>query len=440
MIDQENFFSNIDEDESGEEITINLYDKILENAESKTEIELEQNKVISLKTNEYIFDVNTLFLPFMPEYRGERINKIEVQQITQQKKCNIVVRGDVELGVPTVYDKLTLAALQRIFIKQRMINGQLHLKKTKITTEDRTIQPITVTTLARELGYLGNISANTKANICDSIRRLSFTTYVSSNDRTFDHKNKEYIMKAEEGTHLIKYKMLTVSEEEKELRRRRGKTKSNNAKSKEKYEDTKERIFEGMVQIMLDEVVYKTMASDQILYYANKQIAKVKHPLSKSIYMLILKLAGNNKEYKISLNKLLTYFPMKPGHTEGKSKDLIKRALNKLSDSKVCTISYLKNDVIHFSFKKGAKTVIKHDYMTNKFNTFGELLKGYMDLGLTQEEVFALNMQKQRYYEALVRYVTIKNFYNKIDNTRKYVLNYIENEYPIDEKYYSKIE
>lgn len=424
MINQKSFFDNAEE-----EISLSLdVDKELDDDNE------EHGKVISLKTNEYIFDVNTLFLPFVPEYKGDKIQKIEVQQANSK----IVVRGDAELGVPTVYDKTTFTALQKIFLKQRSIDNKINFKTKNITEEDRIIKPFTITELAREMGYTGNIGTNIKANICDSIRRISYTTYVSSSDRTFDHKNQEYLMRAEEGIHLIKYKMLTITDKEKEIRRKQAKAKSNNPKSVEKYNDIKERVFEGMIQITLDEVVYKAMASEQILYYKDRDFAKIKHNYSKSIYMLALKLAGKDKECKMSLNKILTYFPPKPGLTDAKAKELTKKALNRISDSKACTISYLNNDVIYFSFKKNAKVTYEFDYMTNKFNTFGEMLQGFINLGLTQEEVFSLNMQNQRYYEALVRYATIRNAYNNLKKPRDFVLSYIENEFPIDEKYYTK--
>ena len=64
--------------------------------------EERQVKTITLKTNEYIFDVNSLFLPFMPEYRGEKVQIIEVEQINSAGSNKIEVRGDSELGVPTV--------------------------------------------------------------------------------------------------------------------------------------------------------------------------------------------------------------------------------------------------------------------------------------------------------------------------------------------------
>ena len=402
--------------------------------------EERQVKTITLKTNEYIFDVNSLFLPFMPEYRGEKVQIIEVEQINSAGSNKIEVRGDSELGVPTVYDKMTLTALQKIFIKQRSYNGKINFKTKNITEEDRIIKPITITELAREMGYKGNISVAVKASICDSIRRLSFTTYVSSNDRTYNHKDKEYLMKAEEGIHLLKYKMLTLTDIEKEIRRKQSSYKKGKAENKKIYLEQKERVFEGSVQIVLDDVVYRAMACEQILYYKDTPLSKIKHPYSKSIYMLALKMAGSSKEWKVSYKKLLTYFPPKPEMTYRRAKEIVNKALDRISESGVCRISYLKNDVVSFTFKdkENQNTKTGYDYMTDRFNTFGEMLQGYLDLGLTQEEVFGFNMQKQRYYEALVRYATLRKHYGSIKDTREFVLKYIKNEYPIDDKYYTK--
>lgn len=397
---------------------------------------IDNCKTITLTTNEYIFDVNTLFLPFLTEYKGNKIQKIEVQQ----GESKISILGSSDYGVPTVYDKLTLTALQRIFFKQRSINNSLYLKTENITEEDRTIEPVLVTHIAQEMGYSGNISMNVKARICDSIRRLSYTTYVSSSDRTFDHKNQKFLMRAEEGTRLLKYKMITITEEEKAIRRKKARKTGSNLERKKQYTLQKEKVFEGSIQITFDEIVYKAMACDQILYYKTKQVEKIHNTFAKNIYMLILKLAGKSKEYKISFTKLLTYFPVKQEYSYARAKELTKRTLNKLEESQVCTISYLNNDVIHFSFKPKTKKKVNHeyDYMTNKFCTFGEMLQGYIDLGLTYEEVLNLNLQKQRYYEALVRYATIRNKYGNIAKPREFVLSYIENEFPIDKKYYSK--
>lgn len=396
----------------------------------------EEHTIIKLKTEEYIFDVNSLLLPFIAEYRGDKVDRIEVEQ----NDIKIIVEGPKSLGVPTLYDKSLLMAAQKIFLQQNTVNNVLRLKKNDITEKDRTTEPISLRELHKAMGYKNNPTVHQLLKMCNSIRRLTATTYTTKKDRILDkNQERQVVMKAEQGLHLIKYNLVTLSEVEKENRKKHASKKSNDKEKSLEYQMKKAQVFDGAVQIIFDEVTYKAMIFNQFVFYQDQKVLNIKNQIARHIYLLAFKWAGGKgKSAKISIKTLMTYIAMKEDIDLKHKKQNIKKALNELNKNKDCHITYLKGDVIQFHFGEKEDTDTTPDYMRNKFNTFGEMLQGFMDLGLTQEEVFGLNMQKQRYYEALVRYATIRKHYGGIENTRDYVLNYIKNEYPIDSKYYSQ--
>lgn len=395
----------------------------------------EQHTVLKLKTNESIFDVNSLLLPFIAEYRGEKIRAIEVIQ----GNSIIRVKSTSDLGVPTLYDKSVLLAIQKLFLQQRSFNGQLILNVKDPSLQDMTMEPVSLREIVRAMGY-SKPSTNQLVKVCESIERLNETTYVTTQDRIYDHKNDKYLMTAKKGMHLIDYKLVTLSQEEKEIRKKQGgRRKSNDPERIEKYKQAKEKIFDGYVQITLNHVVYQALACEQLVYYNDPVAVSIKNLTAKHIYLIALKWAGKDKEVNISINKLLMYIPMKEGKELKLQKHAIKQAVNYLNDNGYCNTSYLKNEVVHFNFKKEKVKKIEYesDYLKDKFNTFGELLAGFVATGLEEQYVFSLDMSKLEYYKAVLRYVTLRDMYGSINNKKAFIKDYIENNRKVDEKYFN---
>lgn len=394
-------------------------------------------KIISFKKNEYLFDLNSLFLPFIPEYDTSKglVKELEVAL----DDGSIIKVTSPTYGVPTLYDKDVLLALQRIMLKQNTdLQRKFKIKKNldNLMESDRTVGPISIESIAKEMGYEREPSVDTKYKICISIKRMHEASYITTKSRIYVKKHDTFLMKAEEGIHLIdNYNIVEYTNDEKELRAKKATKKATN----EKYLQKKNSIFNGYVKMVINSTTFKSIILDQYVFYNWDEAKEIKNLTARHIYLLALKMAGTKKECNISIRKLLKYLPMKPGMEPKYQKQTIKNALNKLNKINKCKISFLNNDVNHFSFSPTTKqkSITEPNYMKDKFNSFGEMIEGFIALGLTREEAINLDLQKITYYQALLRYVTIINSYGEIENTREYTLKCLINEKTVPAKYYN---
>lgn len=400
------------------------------------EAEKDNEKIISLKKNEYLFDLNSLFLPFIPDYDTSKglVTELEVPL----DDGSVIKVTSPSYGVPTLYDKDVLLALQRIMLKQNTnLQRKFKIKKSidDLLESDRTIGPISIESIAKEMGYEREPSVDTKYKICTSIKRMHEASYITTKSRIYVKKHDTFLMKAEEGIHLIdNYNIIEYTKEEKDQRAKKATKKATD----EKYLKKKNSLFNGYIKMVINSTTFKSIILDQYVFYNWDEAREIKNITARHIYLLALKMAGANKEWSVSTSKLLKYLPMKPGMQLKYQKQAIKRALTKLNSTKKCKISYWNNDVNHFSFSTTKKeTIAAPNYMKDKFNSFGEMIEGFIDLGLTREEAINLNLQKIAYYQALLRYVTIINSYGEIEDTRAYILKCLKNERPVPAEYYN---
>lgn len=416
------------------EINLNEIEGIIECNDIEGLDTTEKYKAIKLKTNEYIFDFGSLTLPFIAEYRGDKVLTIDVIQ----GNSTIQVRSSV-LGVPTLFDKSVLMAIQKLFVQQRAIGGKLMLNRKDPTKYERTMNPISLTDIFRAMGYSGYPSFMQALKISESIERLGETTYNLSENRIIDHENERYIMKAKENIKLLNYKKIELTKAELEKRKKHASRKGKNKDAAIMYRQAKEKIIDGRIQLILSEEVYLALACDQLVYYNDPQVLSIKNTLARHIYVLVYKWAGSAKEIKVSINKILVHIPMKVGKSEYNQKATIKKAIKILSEENHCQIVFLKNDVVHFNFKKKTKIEQSHgnDYMKDKFNTIQELNQGYTELGFDDGFIFTQDLSKIAYYQALLRYVTLRNKYGGIDKPKEYTQKFIEEGLPVDKKYYN---
>lgn len=417
-----------------------------------------EKKDILLKSDEYIFDMNSLSLPFLAEYRKKRKNEdgkevpyiIDKIRVKQGEGNVIIVDGGKEFGVPTLYEKNILITIQRMFIKQRMNGGKLQIFKDpdELTTKERTLFPVTIKEIAREMGYSNNPSVAIQLKICDGIRCLNNATYVSKKGKILIKDKKTYLMTAEKGIHLIDdYEIIQFTEAEKDKRKKHVSKRSDNKKASEEYKKKKSGVFNGYVKLTLNPIIYRAMIYDQYLFYSQNKIAEIKNEIEKNIYMLTLKWAGQKKYCKVADETFLEYIIMREDMLPKYKKRAISSAIENLKTLSVVKITDLDNGVrlYNFSNKKNEVLEIK-TYMTDRFNNMEDLIAGYIDLGVTEDEISAmvedltqkLDFEKLRYYQALLRYVTMMNKYGNISDPRQYILTCIDNNKAVDEKYYNK--
>ena len=79
-----------------------------------------------LMTKESIIEINSIQLPFIAEYKGEKLKSIYYKWINRTGKPaqrGVYVSGHEDFGVPTLRELDILVALQSIFIKNKTKNG-----------------------------------------------------------------------------------------------------------------------------------------------------------------------------------------------------------------------------------------------------------------------------------------------------------------------------
>lgn len=406
-------------------------------------------KVIKLKENEYIADMSTLILPFMADYdrigkNGEdrTINRIEVQQ----KDNMVIVSGHEKLGVPTLSDKHCFLAIERIFVRQiKEMYGNLVVSKRleDLTVRERTTRKMTIKEIATEMGYK-NPNMGIKSNICDMIRRLTGTTYISQKSKLITKDKDKFLIQAEKGFHLIEeYNIVAYSQQEKEANNKKGARTFDNPESKLLYSQQKENVFDGYVEVTLSPNAYGAMVQDHYLFYYEKDAMRLKNNMARSIYFLTLKWGGKQKCCTVNIKTLESYIVFRYDIAPVYRRRSIKVAMEKIEEAGLGTITALSNGNYVFNYKKDKKKIVQ-TYMTDKFNSLSELLEGYKALGFKDSELDFImdNLLFISHYQAILRMVTIKDSYGKIDNPKKYtqaLVSDIDNvRGTIDKKYYNK--
>lgn len=411
-----------------------------------------EKKIIDLNEKEFIADMGTLSLPFAAEY--ERIgkngeNRTITQLEVQQNDGIVKVSGDSTLGVPTLYDKSGFFALERIFIKQiKERQGKFVLNKNldELTKRERTTAKISISEIANEMGYK-NPNIQVKANICNMIRRLNAATYTTQTSRLLTKDKTDFIMQAEKGFHLIEdYEIVAFTAQEKERHKKQSSRKFNNENSKFKYQEYKNMIFDGYIQITLSPIAYAAMVEDHYLFYYIEDALKLKNNISSNIYFLTLKWAGRNKQAKVNIDTLLNYIVFREDMELRYQKRNIKNAINRIKESGLGQISELDNGTFLFNYSK-KKMIPEPTYLTESFNTIPDLMKGYKDLGFEDNELgFIMNdIPNLHHYQAMLRMVTLLSNprYNQIKKPKDYLLAMLgdmdKTKELLDKKYYNKI-
>lgn len=419
------------------------------------QINEDKHKVIKLRDKEYIADMGILNLPFPADY--EKTKKINEEIIDRtitnmkvhQKDDVIEINGHNTLGVPTLSDKQCFFAIERIFIKQiKEIYGEFVLTKDldKLTTKERTTLPINITELAKEMGYK-NPGVKQKAIVCDMIRRLTAVTYTTKKSKLARKGTDEFIVEAEQAFHLIEdYKLVKFTEEKKKKNQKHASKFSNDEEKSLKYQEYKEKLFDGYVKITLSPVAYGAMVEDHYLFYYLNDANKLKNNIASCIYFLTLKWSGKKKFTTVNIDTLLGYIVFRDDMDYKYKKRNIKNAIDKLKESGLCQISELNNGSYMFNYSKKQQT-FEPTYLTDKFNTIPDLINGYKELGFKDDELdFIYNdLINLHHYQAMLRMVTMlsnpKYKYNKISKPKEYMVSMLDNMDNIEVKkeYYNKI-
>lgn len=405
-------------------------------------------KTLVLDVNENLFDLNSMTLAFVANYnayktqivdgkevkildeKGKPIpvyyNKLifnrEVVRENKQKMAVMTVIGDVEYGVPTLYDKKVLQALERLFIKQHMKDGVMTYKTAEeVTKEDRILNYGSITNIARELKYEGSINSRVRENIKIAIQRLSNATWKSAIGWDVHDNDKSYNYVLSKGYRL--FEPIDVELEKNRINKDGSKT-----------------LIDYSTVLVLSEELYRSLANNKVIIYNEIIDSKITHLPAQNMYLIAKTWAGDDNSIKISLDKLIDVVPT---IQKGKRRlEYGKNAIKKIEESGICKIKYLNNNVILFTFDKEADKR-RIDNFTNKYISWPDTVERLIEIGFTQEEILLLDTSKSDKIQAILRfmdninYARIHNKKTPITFPKKYFLKCYNNDsIEIDEKYY----
>lgn len=363
---------------------------------------------------ESVVDGNTVQLPFIAEYKGDRQTALEYVWHTKDldgtvHKRGIMVSGHGEYGVPTLYDYDVYVALQDIFINKKSKNGVCELKQENIDDEDLEIN-FTINELAKEMGYKSP-SNPIRNNLKKSIRTLLATTIFSMHEGgVYDIRNKKYIANREQGYHYL--------EEADGFRM-----------TDENGEDVVD-----ITKIRLSKFTYNQILNNYKLFYNRESYMKVKNRMAKKIYHILLQWKGNKDILYISLDKIIEKIPMIESERRYQ-KRYIKEALKKLNNNEVIKIEFKDGDLICCDFGNGSNDI----KLLSKYNKYNEITDYLYSIGFSFLEVdeFA-GAEKIRHLQALLRYMDDRNK-NRMssDKVKKYIITALKNPL-IDKRYYNE--
>lgn len=282
-----------------------------------------KSRAIKLKTEESIIEINSVQLPFIAKYKGEKLKSIYYKWINRTGtpgQRGIFVSGHEEFGVPTLRDLDILAALQSIFIKNKTKNGICILKKEFIFEEDLTID-FTINALSKELGYKSFISNEVRNNIKNSIETLLATNIVNCYDGgIYNIKSKNYIKDTS-----TKYKYIE---------------RCPNYYNSNTTDNLK---LNNISKIKLNRFFYDMIINGHFLVYNREKLRLTNNLTAKKLYLLISLWMHTKSSLTVSIDDLIEFVPVAQSELKYQ-RQYIKKALNILLKQKMFNVLYLPDN------------------------------------------------------------------------------------------------
>ena len=388
-----------------------------ENLSNKNLKILKKAKTIKINVNEAIADGNSIQLPCVAEYQGERITSLEYVWDKKTKdgvvKRGITVSGHGLYGIPTLRDFDVLLGLQRVFISKKTKDGIVELKTEDIRDDDLMID-FTIHELALEIGYVSP-NRTVRDNLKQSIMTLVATSIFNTHEGgIYDIKTKSYVTNQMTAYHYLE--------------------------SSEGYEtENNDGTINDVTKIKISRFFYDMILNDYKLFYNADTYRQIKNVMAKKIYLLALQWKGKNDYTVMHMNTLIDRVPIVQDKQKYR-KQYIKKALKILDDEGVVRIIYDKNDPdkVWFWFKEPEEGKGIPTYFMNEFNSYPDTIQGFMDYGFTAEETLKyIDIQKLKHIQAILRFIKVKETYESFD-AKEMIIDYVINEKRVAEKYYNK--
>jgi len=420
-----------------------------------------KTKVIKLRNGESIMDGNSVQTPFLAPYRIAKDDKGKPMPITfveyewtaiedgVEIKRGIEVSGHGALGVPTLKDKETLRALQDIYVWSKIDKGilELEIDESKVTESDLMIDFISIDNIATSLGY-NSTSGQQRSAIKESIERLVGTKISSKHHGgLYDPVKKRYITDSKKTFSYLDSMENYIEYDCDNCLYFNGCHRNTDNCLNEEHQR------KDVTKIKMSMFLYLSIANNYRLYYNRDKANEIKNLISKNIYLISRKWLGDGYISRANIQKYMDRIPMN-AKQEKHRKQAIKEGIDILNEYDFVESSIEKDiiKIVHLDKKPTKFKEVALDkmptkdssYFKDRYCTFSELREGLLEIGITELEFSSIvdgNIEKIEYIKALLRYVMLKNAYNKNIDPREYFLNcwYKEGGITIDKKYYDEI-
>lgn len=408
-----------------------------------------KKKTVRLRDGESIMDGNSIQMPFLAPYKGDRINYVEYVWTTtengKQIKRGIKVSGHGKFGVPTLKEKEVLRALQDIYILSKIKDGVLELETdmSKVTEEDLMIDFKTIDYIGNQLGYK-KISGQQRQFIKNAIEMLVATTFINSESGgIYDPVSGRYIADSTETfRYLDKMKDYTTYDCDNCLF-----LGACNRNYKQCMDEAHKRT--DVTKIKMSDFMYSNIANNYRLYYERNKVNIIRNLVARNIYGISKKWLGNGYISRANIQRYMDRIPMNLKQDKHR-KQAIKDAVGKLNSYDFVN-AWMEEDTVvveHLDKKNNFNLTDKiatndTSFLKHRFNSFSDFRNGLNEIGFTDEDFNTIidpNIEKIEYFKALLRYVLLKSHYDSNLDTRQYFINFYRANKEIDKKYYGNIE
>lgn len=359
----------------------------------------EEIKTISIKSNQSIAESNLMLLPFV-SVQNTNVKILKRTWISNGIERGLVVKGSVDLGVPTTKDLDTLLALFRIMIRNIGFKYEYNVS-TNTANFDSPKVNFTFSELAKEMGY-NKFSGQIKNIIEKSLNRLNETTIYSTLKGSIrDSEKGEYITEfnGEESFRIIcDLKMYSYSR----------------IKASGQKVGNPEFVKEN-TSLTIHNFFFKNICNNYFKIYDYSKYLELKLGISKKLFLLLNQWSHGHEKY-------LTYqvmYDMLGLEIKNKTdvyyhNKQIKKAFNELVKAKFIDGFKEKkskegvNIIFDAKLTNGAK-------LLDKYTTDSSVVAKLRELGITYDDITRYyRLDNQDYVRGLLRYYEFQLENNKI--------------------------
>lgn len=352
--------------------------------------DLEDVKVIKLKSSESINEINLMSIPFV-SFKKKKVTEIRRRWIKSDgSEVGITVVGTEKNGCPTMAEFDVLLALIKIMLEDQGNKYEYNKKDKKIKVNQRIY--FTYKQLAKKLGY-SDISGRIKNKLEKSIKILNEVT-IYSDFALKDAESGDYVVdfKGEESSRILcSYKSYSMEKQKKKGEKFKG------------YKEIKES-----TSIMIDDFFYNNMCNNFFKKYDYNTYMSLKQGIAKKLFLILTQWSKGSEKY-VSYKVLYDYIGLDVNTNEEKNyyNRRIKDSVQELKDiGFIQDFKIKKLQGVYFVFNQVKLDRKKH---MNKYNNFDTIYNRLREIGFDLDDISKyIRLDNEKYVAALLRYTDVQ--------------------------------